>query len=127
MHDEIVCSPQALASGINWRTVAGSGSAPAPTPPPAPPGAPPAMENDMLRLIRNNVKGDPGFGAVYAITGAYERIPVRAEHYERWIRWVKWWTGRDVDQVSDLGDWWFLIWTTKPREGPNSGAGGYPT
>ena len=127
MHDEIVCFPQDLASGINWATVEGGGGRPAPQPQPAPkPPIPIDPEEGEVRLIRCAVPGAPQFGEVWAVTSNWERIPVRGDHYARWQRWIKWWYQRDVDQVTDLGDWMYLIWTTKPRQGPNGGAGGYP-
>lgn len=42
MHFEIVCSPQDLATGINWATVPGSVTAPPQPAPPSVPGIPPS-------------------------------------------------------------------------------------
>ena len=81
----------------------------------------------MVYLVRNNIEGDPGFGSVYALTPNWERIPVRGQDYVWWINWCRWLYKTEVQQVTDLGDWWRFIYTTKPREGPNGGTGGYPT
>lgn len=65
MHDEIVCSPRNLASGINWSTVAGHTAAPKPQSATTPrPSTPAPQEEDDVEYLR-----DDKSGAIYSFDG----------------------------------------------------------
>ena len=88
MHFEVVCSPADLRTGINWNTVPGKIPAHIPTPPKPPKVEIPKIEpqtpeeeDDMTKLIRNNVQGHPEYGSVFAING-FQRRAVTAADYQ---------------------------------------------
>ena len=90
MHFEIVCSPRDLATGINWGTVQGRATGnvtrpPVVTPPKTTTPTPeiPTLEedDDVAKLIRNNVQGHAEFGKVYSVHG-FDRRHVTAADYQ---------------------------------------------
>lgn len=88
MHDEAGCTPQDLATGINWATVARkTGSTPPPYRPPAPtPQTPPIDEqdDDMPVLIRSD-PAQGGDGAVIAVDGIWRHEVAGGADYEFWL------------------------------------------
>lgn len=69
MHVNAACTPQDLATGINWATVARKAGTPIPGPKP-PPYIPPPDEEDEVQLIRSDPK-QGGNGAVIAVDGIW--------------------------------------------------------
>lgn len=87
MHDEAGCTPQDLATGINWATVARKAGTPPPyIPTPKPPTyIPPADEEDeVLQLIRSDPDQD-GNGAVIAVDGIWRHEVAGGPDYEFWL------------------------------------------
>lgn len=79
MHLEIMCTPQDLATGINWATVAGYGGKPppyAPTPPPynPKPTPKPTYDEDDDDMTRKLIRSDPeqgGDGTMIGVEGMW--------------------------------------------------------
>ncbi len=109
MHYEITCSPSDLRTGINWATVYGSISVPAPTPKPG-------VVSPMYRIYWFN--GEPtAAGDQLNVTAAYRCICAYAENTKKWIVTEAW-------HIKDPAE--LKLWRERGLKDANSGSTAIP-